>query len=247
VSVAAALQAYWLLLWWQFLRMRQVVALLVVIQLALALGIVYGLALLLPDIDSQSALYLTTGAPTVTLLLLGLTVVPQEVGRDKVAGRVAYLSSLPVPRLAAPAADVTFWLLAQLPGTALAVVVGALRFHFELRVNGAVAPAIALVALTGAAIGHAFAMSLKPELAQQLTSFLSIGILLFSPINFPAERLPDWLEAVHRVLPLQYMADLVRWSLTGQLADGVGLAFAVVAAWCAAAVAISWRVAVHRS
>jgi ABC-2 type transport system permease protein len=90
-------------------------------------------------------------------------------------------------------------------------------------------------------------MSLKPELAQQLTSFLSIGILLFSPINFPAARLPDWLEAVHRVLPLQYMADLVRWSLTGQFADGVGLAFAVVAAWCAAAVAISWRVAVHRS
>jgi ABC-2 type transport system permease protein len=241
-----ALRDYGLLLRWQFLRLRRVLLLLVVIQVALALGIVYGLAFLIPNIDGRTALFLATGAPTVTLLVLGLTVVPQEISQNKLTGRAAYLATFPVPRLAQPAADVTFWLLAQLPGTALALVVAAVRFDFALRIHPAVVPAIALVALTGASLGYALAMLAKPEVAQQLSSFLSIGILLFSPINFPPQRLPGALRAIHAVLPIQYMADVVRWSLTGTTSDPIGLAFAVVAAWCALGIGVSWRVAVRR-
>jgi ABC-2 type transport system permease protein len=40
-------------------------------------------------------------------------------------------------------------------------------------------------------------------------------VMLFSPINFPAERLPSWLQAVHNVLPIEAMAELVRSTLTG--------------------------------
>lgn len=241
-----ALRAYGLLFWWQFLRLRQQIVMIVVIQLALALGIVYGLAFLLPNIDKRSALYLATGAPTLTLLILGLTVVPQEVSRGKISGESAYLATLPVPRLAAPAAEVSFWLLAQLPGTVLALVVAAWRFDFALQVNAAVIPAVLLVALSGAAVGYALAMLLKPQTAQQLSSFLAIGILLFSPINFPADRMPGAVQALHQLLPIQYMADLVRWSLTGLVESGIGLSFAVVTAWCSAGIAFSWRVAVRR-
>jgi ABC-2 type transport system permease protein len=240
------LRAYGLLFKWQFIRMRKEMAMIIVIQILLALGIVYGLAFLLPNIDKRSALFLATGAPTLTLLLLGMTIVPQEVSRLKISGAAAYLSTLPVPRLAAPAADVSFWLLAQLPGTILVLVVAALRFGFALRVNAAVVPAILLVALSGASVGYALAMLLKPAVANQLTSFLSIGILLFSPINFPIDRLPAALQAIHRVLPIKYMADLIRWSLTGQFVENVALAFSVVGAWCALGIALSWRVAVRR-
>lgn len=239
-------RSYWLLLRWHFLRMRKEIVVIVIIQLALAMGIVYGLAFLLPSVDSETAVYLATGSSTVTMLILGLTVVPQEVSRAKLTGETAYLSSLPVPRLAPPAAEVTFWLLAQLPGMVLALVVASIRFDFALRVHPAVVPALALVALTGASVGYALASVLKPQLANQLGSFISIGILLFSPINFPIERLPEALQSLHRVLPVKYMADLVRWSLTGRLAEDIGLAFAVVSAWCFAGIAASWRVAVRR-
>jgi ABC-2 type transport system permease protein len=235
-----------LLLRWQFLRMRKQLLLLVVIQIMLALGVVYGLAFLLPEIDSRSALYLVTGAPTLTLLLLGLTVVPQEVAQSKVSGRLAYLSTLPVPRLAPPAAELTFWLLVQLSGTVLALIIAAARFDFSLHVSAAAAPAVVLVALCGAAVGFAIAMAAKPTTAQQLASFVAIGLLLFSPINFPIDRLPDALAAVHRVLPVSYMADLIRWSLTGRAVESVALAFLVVGAWSAAAIALSWRVAMRR-
>jgi ABC-2 type transport system permease protein len=244
--VREAFNAYRLLLVWQYLRYRKVVAIVVVIQVALAFGIVYGLAFLIPNIDPKTALYLSTGAPTMTLLLLGLNVVPQEVSQGKLTGRFDYLSSLPIPRLATLASDVTFWLLAQIPGTVLALVVSSIRFDFGLDVSWVVVPALLLVAFTGACVGYAMAMVLNPYVAQQITSFIALGLLLFSPINFPIERLPLAVEQIHRVLPISYMADLVRWSLTGRFVSSPGIAFAVVAAWCAAGLGVSYRTAVRQ-
>lgn len=119
-----------------------------------------------------------------------------------------------------------------------------MRFDFDLNVNAAALPIMALVALSGASVGYAFAMLLKPQVAQQLTSFIAIGILLFSPINFPAERMPDVMQAIHRVLPVQYMADLIRWSLTGVIESGISTALGMVVAWCLAGIVL--RVAVRR-
>jgi ABC-2 type transport system permease protein len=245
--VNGAVRSYGLLLRWQYLRLRRGLPMIVVIQIALALGVVYGLSFLLPTVDPASALFLSTGAPTITLLILGLTVVPQEVTQARVTGRAAYVATLPVPRLAQPAAEVSFWLLAQLPGTVLALVLASMRFDFALRLHPAVVPTIALVALTGASVGYAVATALKPEIANHVASFISIGVLLFSPINFPAERLPNVLQAIHAVLPIQYMGDLVRWSLTGRLVDHVGRAFAIVTAWCIAGIAVAWRISARRA
>jgi ABC-2 type transport system permease protein len=242
----SALRAYRLLIVWQWHRFKRFLPMIVVIQVALAVGIIYGLAFLIPHIDPTSALYLATGAPTITLLVMGLTIVPQEVSQGKLTGRFDYLSSLPIPRLATLASDVTFWLFAQIPGTVLALVVASVRFRFGLHIGWTVVPAVFLVAFSGATVGYAIAMALHPQVAQQLSSFISIGILLFSPIDFPMARLPGALQAIHRVLPVKYMADLIRWSLTGRFGDKPGLAFAVVAAWCVAGLAMSYRLAVKR-
>ena len=218
----------------------------VIIQVLLAVGIIYGLAFLIPDIDATSALFLATGAPTISLVIMGLTMVPQEVSQGKLTGRFDYLWALPVPRLAMLASDVTYWLVAQLPGTALALVVASIRFRFGLHLHWALVPAVLLVAFTGATVGYAMAMALHPQVSNQITNFMSIGILLFSPVDFPMSRLPGFLQAIHTVLPIKYMADLIRWSLTGWFADNPGLAFVVVAAWCAAGLAMSYRLSVKR-
>ena len=241
-----ALRSYWLLLVWQHQRFKRFLVMIVVIQVLLAVGIIYGLAFLIPHIDPKSALFLATGAPTVTLLLMGLTIVPQEVSQGKLTGRFDYLSSLPIPRLATLASDVTYWLFAQLPGAAIALVIASVRFRFGLHLRWSLIPAVLLVAFTGACVGYALAMALHPQVSQQLSNFISIGILLFSPIDFPMARLPGFLQAVHRVLPVSYMADLLRWSLTGRFAERPGLALVVVGAWCAAGLAGSYRMAVKR-
>jgi ABC-2 type transport system permease protein len=180
------------------------------------------------------------------LIILGLNVVPQEVAQAKIAGRYDYWRALPVSRLAPLVAEVTFWLLVQLPGTALALVVAAMRFDVGLHVGWTVVPAIAFVALTGASVGYGMAATLAPEVTGSVTSFISLAVLLFSPINFPADRLPGVLQAIHRVLPVQYMADVVRGSLTGKWADPAAVAFAMVGVWCAVGLSLSYRAAVRR-
>ena len=241
-----ALASYRLLLLWQIRRNRSILALLVLIQAALGLGIVYGLSFLLPRIDPVTALYLSTGAPTLTLLLLGLSVVPQEVAQSRLTGEHEYISALPVPRLAPLAAGITYWLGASLPGTAIALLMASARFDFRLDVSPLVVPAFLLVAFTASSVGYAMASAFKPEVTSQVTSFISLGILLFSPIDFPVERLPEFLEAVHRILPIKYMGDLIRWALTGSNAESPLMAFAVVTAWCGVCLAISARVATRR-
>jgi ABC-2 type transport system permease protein len=241
-----ALRSFRLLFRWQFFLMRRELPLSIVIQLVLALGIVYGLAFLIPNIDARAATYLATGAPTIALLIGGLQAAPAEISRDKLSGRHAYIAALPVPRLALPAARLAFSLVFQLPGAAVAIVVAALRFNFALDISFMIVPALLLVAISAAAVGYGLGEAMRPESAMQAGSFLAIIILLFSPLNFPMDRLPDALQAVHIVLPIKYMGDLVRWSLTGQFADNVALAFAIVAAWCALGVASCWRAALRR-
>jgi ABC-2 type transport system permease protein len=239
-------RSYRLLFRWQFLRFRTFLPLLVIIQISLGIGVVYGLALLVPHIDHDSALYLTTGAPTLALILLGMNIVPGEVSQGRLTGRYDYIVSLPVPRLAPVAAEVTFWLAIQLPGTVLALVVAALRFHISLHIGWMVLPAVGLVALTSASVGYGLAVLVKPQIVNQVTAFMALMILLFSPINFPAGRMPTVLRFAHRVLPIQYMADVVRGSLTGRYADSKALAFGVVGGWCAASLAVSYRAATRR-
>jgi ABC-2 type transport system permease protein len=244
--VRASLDSYRLLLLWQFRRYRQLFVMTVVIQVVLGMGIVYGLAFLIPNIDPRTALFLSTGAPALALLILGLSVVPQEVAQDKLTGAHDYVATLPVPRLAALSANLTYWLAIQIPGTILAIVVASARFHFGLHVSSLVVPAFLLVAMTGAAVGYAMASVLRPEVTSIVSSFVSVFILLFSPLDFPLSRLPSFLQVIHRILPVKYMADLIRWSLTGRFVASPGLAFAVVGLWCVACLGLTYRVATRR-
>ena len=241
------LRSYLLLLRWQLMRQRRLLVLFVMVQLAIGVGVIYGFAFLVPSITPSVALFFSTGAATLTLILIGLVVVPQEIAQGRMSGRAAYLSALPVPRLAPMLADVTFWVLVQLPGSVATLVLAVLRFHVGLHISALIIPAVALTALTSAAVGCAISMSLPPMATQQVSQFLSIALLLFSPINFPLDRLPLVLQDIHRGLPVFYMADLIRGALTGRHQTSVALAYAVVGAWCAACLALSARAASRRN
>jgi len=243
---AAAARSYALLLRWQLLRSRKVLPLLVTMQTALGIGIVYGFGFLVPHITSTVALFFTTGAPTLSMILVGLTVVAQETAQSRLVGRFGYVSALPVPRLAPMLAEVTFWLMVQLPGWVVTLLLAVWHFHIHLQVSVLVIPVVALVSLTTASVGYGVAASAPPAATNQITQFVSIALLLFSPINFPLDRLPEWLQDVHRVLPVTYMADLIRGSLTGHYDGSPLVASAVVSAYCVAGLALAARAARRR-
>jgi len=64
-------------------------------------------------------------------------------------------------------------------------------------------PAFVLVALTAAAVGMSIAhLSPSPVLTRVTTNVIIFSLFLFSPVNFPIERLPAGLSHVHRGLPV---------------------------------------------
>jgi ABC-2 type transport system permease protein len=202
------------------------------VQIMIAVGFIVGLSFFYPDIDPTTAKFLTTGAPTIILLMVGLVLLPQIVGMARKEGTFDYMWSLPIPRMVYIAADATIWVAVALPGVIIALAMGAAYFDFGLEISPLVVPALLLVATCGVLLGYTIAHGApKPEIAHLITQVLVFAIMLFSPILYPVEQLPGWLATVHNFLPIQYMADLSRGTLTN-LDVNLGLAFAVVGTWC---------------
>lgn len=243
----SALRSYRLLLVWQSRRLKGFLPLAVVVQALFALGIVLGYPLLFPQVDRTTILFLATGAPTITLITMGVVAVPQLVAQAKTEGTLDYMRALPIPRLVYMFADLTVWLAVILPGVAFAIVVGAVRFGLDLAVSPLVVPAMLLVVLTATSIGYAMAALLPQMIAHLLTQVLVVFVLMFSPLNFPAERLPDWLAAVHRVLPFQAMGEVVRGTLASGTFPLTTGAFELLGAWCAVSFVVTYRILARRA
>jgi len=243
----STLRSYHLLLAWQSRRLKGFLPLAVVVQALFALGIVVGYPMLFPQMDRLTTLFLATGAPTITLITMGVVAVPQLVAQAKTEGTLDYMRALPVPRLVYLFADLTVWLAVVLPGVAFAIVVGAVRFDLDLAVTPLVVPAMLLVTLTATSMGYAIASLLPQMVANLLTQVLVVFVLMFSPLNFPAERLPAWLAAVHQVLPFQAMGEVVRGTLASSTFPVAASAFGLLGAWCIASFAVTYRILARRA
>lgn len=235
-----ALRSYQLLFRWQILRLKGFVPLAIVVQGLFALGIVAGYPLLFPALDHQTMLFLATGAPAITLITMGLVAVPQVVSQARTQGSLEYMRTLPVPRMLFLLADLSVWLVIVLPGLVFALMVGAARFDLAFEVSILVVPAVLLVALTSTAVGYAMACVLPPMIAVLLTQVMVVFVMLFSPLNFPAERLPDWLQSVHRVLPIEAMGEVIRGTLAGNSFPISAGPFLMLAAWCAGGLGVAY-------
>ena len=225
-----------LLLQWQLRRGSTSMPLLVVVQIAMAVFTVVGYGLLVGDPSPEVALYLATGAPTVTLIVVGLVMTPQMLGQAKTEGSLDWMRTLPVPRWTFLASDLLMWTLIALPGMVLGVVAGVLRFHVSLAIAPWVVLAALLVSLTSASVGYAMASVLPPMLAMLMTQVLVFVVLLFSPVSYPASRMPEWLQTTHELLPIEPMAQLIRAGLASDSFSVPGRSVAVLCAWCAASV-----------
>ncbi|MEP7762457.1 ABC transporter permease [Sanguibacter sp. 25GB23B1] len=225
-----------LLAQWQFRRQAQMLPLLVVVQVLMAVATVIGYGLLVGDPSPEVALYLATGAPTVTLITVGLVMTPQVVAQSKTEGSFDWMRTLPVPRPAFLCADLLVWSLLALPGMVLGVLAGALRFDLSLSPAPWVVGAALVVSVTAASVGYAMATLLPPAVAMLLTQMLIFAVMLFSPVSYPADRLPGWLAAIHEYLPIEPMAQLVRAGLAPEQFDVPGRALVVLGLWCVASV-----------
>jgi ABC-2 type transport system permease protein len=238
---------YAALLRWTTAQTGAMLPLVIVVQALLAAGIIVGFGFLIPDIDTQAAQFLSTGAPTVLVMVIGLVMVPQGVAQARASGTFTYLRALPVPRPLLLLADLTVWLAVALPGIAVAVGVAQLRYGFSYSFDWPLLIAASvLTAVMATAVGYAIAVILPPLLAQLATQVLVFFVLLFSPITFSASQLPAWFQSVHDVLPFRPAGDLLRAGLLSDSYSASWQDLAVLLAWSAIGLVISVRALVRR-
>ena len=230
-----------LLIQWQFRRSLPMLPLFIIVQTLLSVSMVLGYGLIAGHPDREASLYLAGGGPAIALISLGLIMTPQWVSQSRTEGSLDWMRTLPVPRIAFLLADLTIWTLLALPGLLIGILVANARFDVDLAPQWWLAPGAVLVALTAACIGYAIAVLLAPALAQVLSQVLAFGIMLFSPVSFPADRLPDWAQEIHRWLPFEPMAQVVRAGLFSHAATMPARSWVVLCVWCSVSVAgASW-------
>lgn len=202
-----------LMMQWQLRRMTESLPLLIVLQIMLALATVGGYGLLVGDTDRVSELYLATGASTTSLITIGLVLVPQLLSRSRMEGSLDWLKTLPVAREIFLISDLLIWSVIALPGLMISLIAGSLRFGVAITPTLWLIPTMLLVSLTSASVGYALTLILAPTVAQLASQILVFVILLFTPISFSAERMPEWAQFIHEWLPLESMADAMRFAL----------------------------------
>jgi ABC-2 type transport system permease protein len=106
----------------------------------------------------------------------------------------------------------------------------------------ALALTVALGAVTFASLGYALATAIRtPGAAQPTASLVLLPLLMISGVLVPTNRLPERLDTIARVFPLEHLANALRYALdpavTGHHLAGADLA--VLAAWAVGAFAVA--------
>lgn len=189
---------------WSLLRHKYLLPVFTLTQVFLSLAIVYGLALLIPDVNNQTAIYLSSGATTLGIIAVGCVLAAQIVSTAKQEGIVDYQRTLPVSRLNILISDFIIWGMASLPGVFMSFLAAYLRFSMKALAI------LSLIQLCMISIGFALAYWLTPNVVGLATQIIMIGGLLFSPITYPTDRLPSALVNFFEFLPFVPSSNLIR-------------------------------------
>ena len=202
------------------------------------MAIMYGF--FLPEsVLVERAIWITTGAPTLALIPVGMTMVPARTAQLKISQTLDFQWSQPVPRMATVLSTYTVFTLAALPGVALTVVIAVWRFGIDLAISSEIIPAVLLVSLTAATVGYVIGIALEPHAVNLVSNVIIFFALLFTPIVYRLDQLPGWFQTVQQTLPFYPMAVIVRDGLSDGLVDGTGWAYLVLAAWALPALAVT--------
>ncbi|MFD1735024.1 ABC transporter permease [Bacillus salitolerans] len=216
----------------QFLRNSGFLIVMAFIQILISIGIVIGFTYLIPSPNTSSILFLATGAPTIILIITGLVILPQQVGTAKADGYMEFMRTWPVNRSVILGADTTLWLLITIPGIVVSSFVAHLLYSPGYDISWTVVPALLMIALTSIGVGYGFSYLLSPNASLSLSQLIIFGALMFSPVNFPMERLPEWLQTLHELLPIYSMAEVMRASLASSNFDATLGNYMNLMVWC---------------
>lgn len=203
-----------------------------ILQVMIGIGASVGISFFITDKTYESTAYIATGVPTITLITIGMTLLPQMIADDKDKGIIDYVWALPISRLCYLMADLTVWIITSLPGVVVSMVVGRYYYHMHYNISLQIILIYLLVSVCSCLFGYTVAnLSNNSQITLLICNFLIFSLFLFSPIAYSLNQLPVWLQQIHRCLPIIYMADLMRRVLLGYGELNRNISYLVVIGW----------------
>ena len=188
---------FFYLLRWNYLRQKDLFLLFTLAQVLLSISLLFGYPLVIGEIDTTTAYYLSSGSVLIGIISIGCTISSPVIANAKSDGHVDYVRALPIPRILISLADLWMWMIAILPGVFISVSVLAVFILF-------------LICLTMISLGFAIAYTFSPNIVTLMSQLILMIGLMFSPIMYPASRLPDWINHLYHVLPFVPSVNLLR-------------------------------------
>ncbi|WP_300264874.1 ABC transporter permease [Microbacterium sp.] len=202
-----------------------------IIMVIIALGVVIGFSFLMPAQDGTQLLYLATGAPTIVLVMTALVTVPMQNAGAKMSGYIDFIKALPSSRRSFLIADVTIWAAITVPAIAISILIANLVFNPGYDISWTIVPVFILVVASCFGIGYGYSFVMPAELSMALSQVIAFTALMFTPINFPIDRLPEWLQVVHMGLPLYHMAEVMRAALAQSVFSADPISYIILGVW----------------
>jgi ABC-2 type transport system permease protein len=175
--------------------------------------------------DVESDGYFVVGNALLAAALPGLWGMSHSISGERRSKTLGMLLSSPASRLA-------LFLGRGLPTMANGLVVSAFCFAvgailLEFDVSASAVPglllAIAACSFSCAALGLSVgALGLRGRNVTVIDNLLLATLLLFSGVNVPVERLPEWMQAVGPALPLTHGVEAAREIVGGAAVSQIG-------------------------
>jgi ABC-2 type transport system permease protein len=185
----------------------------------------------LPDWADDPVDFLAPGILALAVMSTAFVGLAIATGFERQYGVIKRLGATPLGRgglLSAKTAAVVAVLVLQF---AVLVSLGYLLGWRPDAAGWPAALAASLLAAVGfAGLGLLLAGTLKGEVVLAAANGLWVVFLLLGDIVFPLSQLPSWLESVCRLLPTTALAEIIRGSLTADVAARP-LAWLVLLAW----------------
>jgi ABC-2 type transport system permease protein len=192
------------------------------------------------------AQYLTPGLAAFGIVSAAFLTLVVDVVAQRESGVLKRRRVAPVPAWVLVAGRTLTAAVASLAVTFVLLVIAGNGYDVDIPSAGlpALVLAISVGACAFAAIGYAVSTAIRtPAAAQPVASLVLLPLLLVSSVLVPTGKLPDRLNAVAEVFPLQHLASALRRALDPQ-AGGLHLAprdLLVLAIWGAGAFLVAQR------
>lgn len=204
---------FWGLVRWSLIRHKYYIPVFVMVQIILSIAIIYGFLFITNANDTITMSYLCTGAIAINVIAVTCVLAPQIVSEAKQNGVYDYQKTLPVSRIGILLSDLFIWGLLCLPGILSSLLISRFGFGLDISFDVFAILSILLIIFALLSVGFAIAYLLPSNLVSLISQLIMIGGLLFSPIIYSPNRLPEWTEKIYNYLPFVPSSQVIRASV----------------------------------